>query len=90
LRKLCERKNQTQLRIADWLSCGSVKPILAAEKFIDRNENGDRALRPQFSLPEDADAEKVNAEFHDGVLKLHIATLPFKGRRLARHIVVPN
>jgi len=43
-----------------------------------------------FALPEDADAEKVNAEFHDGVLKLHIATLPFKGRRLARHIVVPN
>ena len=26
-----------------------------------------------FALPEDADAEKVNAEFNDGVLKLHIA-----------------
>jgi hypothetical protein len=26
-----------------------------------------------FSLPDNADAEKVNAEFNDGVLKLHIA-----------------
>jgi HSP20 family protein len=26
-----------------------------------------------FSLPDDADAAKVNAEFSDGVLKLHIA-----------------
>ena len=26
-----------------------------------------------FALPEDADAEKLNAEFNDGVLKLHIA-----------------
>ena len=26
-----------------------------------------------FSLPDNADAEKVNAEFNEGVLKLHIA-----------------
>jgi HSP20 family protein len=26
-----------------------------------------------FTLPDDADADKVNAEFKDGVLKVHVA-----------------
>ena len=29
-----------------------------------------------FTLPEDADSTKVTADFHDGVLKVHLPTTP--------------
>ena len=33
-------------------------------------------FRRSFTLPEDADRTKVTAEFHDGVLKVHLPTTP--------------
>src|SRR5213595_2217042 len=33
-------------------------------------------FRRSFTLPEDADSTKVTAEFHDGVLKVHLPTTP--------------
>ena len=33
-------------------------------------------FRRSFTLPEDADSKKVTAEFHDGVLKVHLPTTP--------------
>jgi HSP20 family protein len=42
-------------------------------KRYHRVEREYGAFERSFTLPEDADAEKVNAEFHDGLLKVHIA-----------------
>src|SRR5881227_1860075 len=33
-------------------------------------------FRRSFTLPEDTDSKKVTAEFHDGVLKVHLPTTP--------------
>jgi HSP20 family protein len=33
-------------------------------------------FRRSFTLPEDADSTKVTADFHDGVLKVHLPTTP--------------
>jgi HSP20 family protein len=40
---------------------------------VHRIERAYGTFARSFSLPDDADAEKVEAEFSDGVLKLHIA-----------------
>ena len=56
--------------------------FLSGERKLEKDEKGRKYHRIEraygsfgrsFSLPDDADAEKVNAEFNDGVLKLHIA-----------------
>src|ERR1700719_4972580 len=56
--------------------------VLSGERKLEREEKDRKHHRIEraygsfgrsFALPEDADAEKVNAEFNDGVLKLHIA-----------------
>ena len=41
-------------------------------QLATRQQQG-RHFGRSFSLPDNADAEKVNAEFNEGVLKLHIA-----------------
>jgi HSP20 family protein len=56
--------------------------VLSGERELEKEEKGRKYHRIEraygsfgrtFSLPDNADAEKVNAEFNDGVLKLHIA-----------------
>jgi HSP20 family protein len=56
--------------------------VLSGERKLEKEEKDRKHHRIEraygsfgrsFALPEDADAEKVNAEFNDGVLKLHIA-----------------
>jgi HSP20 family protein len=39
-----------------------------------RIERSFGTFRRSFTLPEDADSSKVTAEFHDGVLKVHLPT----------------
>ena len=43
------------------------------DRKYHRIERAYGSFARSFALPDDADAEKVNAEFNDGVLKLHIA-----------------
>lgn len=56
--------------------------LLAGERKREKEEKGKKFHRVErsygsfvrtFALPDNADAEKVNAEFKDGVLKVHIA-----------------
>ena len=56
--------------------------VLSGERKLEKEEKGRKYHRIEraygsfgrtFSLPDNADAEKVNAEFNEGVLKLHIA-----------------
>jgi HSP20 family protein len=55
---------------------------IAGERKFEKEEKGKRYHRIEraygsfvrsFTLPDDADADKVNAEFKDGVLKVHVA-----------------
>ena len=56
--------------------------VLSGERELEKEEKGRKYHRIEraygsfgrsFSLPDNADAEKVNAEFNEGVRKLHIA-----------------
>jgi HSP20 family protein len=44
--------------------------------FADEIARSFGNFRRSFTLPEDADSTKVTAEFHDGVLKVHLPTTP--------------
>ncbi len=55
---------------------------ITGERKIEKEEKGRKYHRVEraygnfvrsFTLPDDADANKVNAEFKDGVLKVHVA-----------------
>lgn len=55
---------------------------ISGERKFEKEDKGVRYHRIErsygyfarsFSLPEDADAEKVSAEFKDGILKVHVA-----------------
>ena len=46
------------------------------KKKFHRIERCFGTFRRSFTLPEDADSTKVTAEFHDGVLKVHLPTTP--------------
>ncbi len=55
---------------------------LSGERKLEKEEKGKKYHRIErsygsfvrsFSLPDDADADKVSAEFKDGVLKVHVA-----------------
>jgi HSP20 family protein len=55
---------------------------LSGERTLEKEEKGKKYHRVEraygifsrsFTLPEDADPSKVNAEFKDGVLKVHLA-----------------
>jgi HSP20 family protein len=55
---------------------------ISGERKIEKEEKGKRYHRVEraygrfvrsFGVPDDADAQKVNAEFKDGVLKVHLA-----------------
>jgi HSP20 family protein len=45
------------------------------DKKYHRVERSYGSFTRSFSLPDDADSAKVNAEFKDGVLKVHVAKL---------------
>jgi HSP20 family protein len=44
------------------------------KRKFHRIERSYGTFRRSFTLPEDADSTKVTAEFHDGVLKVHLPT----------------
>jgi HSP20 family protein len=55
---------------------------LSGERKLEKEEKGKRYHRIEraygsfvrsFTLPDDADSDKVSAEFKDGVLKVHVA-----------------
>jgi HSP20 family protein len=55
---------------------------IAGERKLEKEEKGKKYHRIEraygsfvrsFTLPDDADAGKVNAEFKDGLLKVHVA-----------------
>src|SRR5438874_1291892 len=46
------------------------------KKKFHRIERSFGTFRRSFTLPEDADSTKVTADFHDGVLKVHLPTTP--------------
>ena len=46
------------------------------KKKFHRIERCFGTFRRSFTLPEDADSTKVTADFHDGVLKVHLPTTP--------------
>ena len=46
------------------------------KKKFHRIERSFGTFRRNFTLPEDADSTKVTAEFRDGVLKVHLPTIP--------------
>ena len=46
------------------------------KKKFHRIERCFGTFRRSFTLPEDADSTKVTADFHDGVLKVHLPTKP--------------
>jgi HSP20 family protein len=46
------------------------------KRKFHRIERSCGTFRRSFTLPEDADSTKVTAEFHDGVLKVHLPTTP--------------
>ncbi len=55
---------------------------ISGERKLEKEEKGKRYHRIEraygsfvrsFTLPDDADADKVSAEFKDGVLKVHVA-----------------
>jgi HSP20 family protein len=46
------------------------------KKKFHRIERSFGNFRRSFTLPEDADSTKVTADFHDGVLKVHLPTTP--------------
>jgi HSP20 family protein len=56
--------------------------VLSGERKFEKEEKGKKYHRIEraygsfmrsFNLPDDADTEKVNAEFKDGLLKVHVA-----------------
>jgi len=56
--------------------------VITGERKIEKEEKGKRYHRLEraygsfarsFTLPDDSDGSKVNAEFKDGVLKVHLA-----------------
>ena len=46
------------------------------KKKFHRIERSFGTFRRSFALPEDTDSTKVTAEFHDGVLRVHLPTAP--------------
>jgi HSP20 family protein len=56
--------------------------VISGERKLEKEEKGKKFHRIEraygsfvrsFALPDDADAEKVNAEFKDGLLAVHVA-----------------
>jgi len=70
------KKNDVKVRVEDGVL------YIAGERNLEKEEKGKRYHRIEraygsftrtFSLPEDADAKQVNAEFKDGLLSVRVA-----------------
>jgi HSP20 family protein len=70
------KKNDVKVRVEDGVL------YISGERNLEKEEKGKRYHRIEraygsftrsFSLPVDADAQQVNAEFKDGLLSVHVA-----------------
>jgi HSP20 family protein len=70
------KKNDVKVRVEDGVL------YISGERNLEKEEKGKRYHRIEraygsftrtFSLPEDADAQQVKAEFKDGLLSVHVA-----------------
>jgi len=73
------KKDDVRVTVEDGILCvsGERKSVKEDQKRkFHRIERSFGNFRRSFTLPEDADRTKVTAEFHDGVLKVHLPTTP--------------
>src|SRR5258708_8765423 len=73
------KKDDGRVTVEDGILCvsGERKSVKEDQKRkFHRIERSFGNFRRTFTLPEDADSTKVTAEFHDGVLKVHLPTTP--------------
>ena len=73
------KKDDVRVTVEDGILCVSGERKTEKEdqkKKFHRIERSFGTFRRSFTLPEDADSTKVTAEFHDGVLKVHLPTTP--------------
>src|SRR5437016_3447372 len=71
------KKDDVRVTVEDGILCvsGERKSVKEDQKKkFHRIERSFGTFRRSFTLPEDADSTKVTAEFHDGVLKVHLPT----------------
>src|ERR1043166_5523054 len=71
------KKDDVRVTVEDGILCVSGERKSEKEdqkKKFHRIERSFGTFRRSFTLPEDADSTKVTAEFHDGVLKVHLPT----------------
>jgi len=70
------KKNDVKVRVEDGVL------YITGERNLEKEDKGKRYHRIEraygsftrtFSLPDDADAQQVNAEFKDGMLSVHVA-----------------
>jgi HSP20 family protein len=73
------KKDDVRVTVEDGILCvsGERKSVKEDQKRkFHRIERSFGNFQRSFTLPEDADSTKVTAEFHDGVLKVHLPTTP--------------
>ena len=73
------KKDDVRVTVEDGILCvsGERKSVKEDQKKkFHRIERSFGTFRRSFTLPEDADRTKVTADFHDGVLKVHLPTTP--------------
>src|SRR5882724_161766 len=63
------KKDDVRVTVEDGILC------VSGERKTEK-EDQKRKFHRSFTLPEDTDSKKVTAEFHDGVLKVHLPTTP--------------
>jgi len=71
------KKDDVRVTVEDGILCVSGERKSNKEdqnRKFHRIERAYGNFRRSFTLPEDADSTKVTAEFHDGVLKVHLPT----------------
>src|SRR5216117_4255003 len=73
------KKDDVRVTVEDGILCVSGERKTEKEdqkRKFHRTERSFGNFRRSFTLPEDTDSKKVTAEFHDGVLKVHLPTTP--------------
>jgi HSP20 family protein len=73
------KKEDVRVTVEDGILCVSGERKIEKEdqkRKFHRIERSFGNFRRSFTLPEDADSTKVTADFHDGVLKVHLPTTP--------------
>src|SRR5213080_1065410 len=73
------KKDDVRVTVEDRILCVSGERKTEKEdqkRKFHRIERSYGNFRRSFTLPEDTDSKKVTAEFHDGVLKVHLPTTP--------------